>query len=120
MPPSTHYRISHAYQHDQNHCRLDISHLQSFLRRAPPAPAAPYQHHANCHYASQKFAQHRRAIQLQPTSSPKSSTPMRHVTHTAGLSDAQHRPTARESMPKPIRQSIRQTIDSTSTTAERG
>jgi len=36
---------------------------------------------------------------------------MRHATHTAGLSGLQHRPTARESMPKPIRQTVRQHLN---------
>ena len=117
MPPSTHHRISHAYQHDRVHRGINISHLHSSPNRAPPAPAAPRQPHAKSLCASQHIAQRSRAIQIQPTSSPKSSSSMRRATHSTELSAPSHRLAERESMPEPTRQAVRHSTGNHQSTA---
>ena len=108
-----HHAAQHASPHQpptserpesRSHRYLPSSFIPS---RAPPAPAAPRQHHAICHCVSQSITRHRRAIQIQPTSSPKSSSSMRRATHSTELSAPPHRLTELESMPEPTRQAVR-------------
>jgi len=112
MPPSTHHHIICAHHSNRNHRRIDISHLHSFPRRAPPAPSAPCHHHAKRHSTSQEFAQHRRALQHLQLGSPKSPSHMRRATHTTSLVDSPHHRIEPSSMPEPSRQTTRHSTGS--------